>query len=218
MAEEEELKDDILSPNTLIAWERIQLPSLPTQFQSQSQSPVIVLSDQHGGEGRWSTPPAHKEHQTSVVFPPTNHEGLNFHHQCDVRETYSEKAESPSPVSSGRKPAAMGGAVAVKWWFLDFKSPGILSCVWKLFVTRGGLLRSFNFPLIGSTALLLLFWFRLRPRRRRKSRIDTIDELLGVIKEKDERINHLLHQIARMNELLLASHHGVPMISKATST
>ncbi|KAI3686525.1 hypothetical protein L1987_80204 [Smallanthus sonchifolius] len=100
MAEEEALNDDILSPNTLIAWERIQLSSLPTQFQSQS--PVIVLSDPHGGEGNWSTPPAHKQHQTSV--------------------------------------------------------------------------------------------------------------------EKDERINHLLHQIARMNELLLASHHGVPMISKATST
>ncbi|KAI7748500.1 hypothetical protein M8C21_012256, partial [Ambrosia artemisiifolia] len=31
------------------------------------------------------------------------------------------------------------------------------------------------------------------------------------------RINHLLHQIARMNELLLATRHGVAITSKAVS-
>ncbi|KAF5796842.1 hypothetical protein HanRHA438_Chr08g0368721 [Helianthus annuus] len=86
----------------------------------------------------------------------------------------------------------------------------------KFAVIRSGLFRLFNFPLIGSTVLILLFYWRLRLRRRRV-RNETIDGLLGVIKEKDERITHLLHQIARMNELLLATRHGVPITSKAAS-
>ncbi|KAL8244133.1 hypothetical protein R6Q59_010391 [Mikania micrantha] len=212
MAEEEQ-KPNILLSNTFIAWERIQLPSLPTHFQSKS--PVIVLSDSQPAEGIWSTPPSDKDHRDSVVFPPINHEGLNLHHQCDVRETYDERAKPPAQLSTGLKPTP---AAAVKWRFSQFKLTGILSGVWNCFVIRGGLLRSFNIPLIGSVLLLLLFCLRFRLRRRQRLRGEAIDELLGVIKEKDERIHCLLHQIARLNELLLASHHGVPMISKATST
>ncbi|KAK9080423.1 hypothetical protein SSX86_000181 [Deinandra increscens subsp. villosa] len=210
MAEEEERIDDILHPNTLIAWERIQLPSLPTQFQSQS--PVTVLSDPHGGERIWSTQLAHKHHRTSVVFPPTDHEGLNLQHQFDeVLEKCEERAKPQVPVATELKPAAIGAPVEVKLGFFRFRLPGILSCIWNCS------LRSFNLTTIGSIVLLFLFCLRFRLRRRRL-RAEAVDELLGVIKEKDERIGHLLHQIARMNELLLASHHGVPLISKAAKS
>ncbi|PWA37016.1 hypothetical protein CTI12_AA592670 [Artemisia annua] len=64
---------------------------------------------------------------------------------------------------------------------------------------------------------MLFVYLRFRRSRRRRVRREGVEELLGVIKEKDERIHQLLYQIARMNELLLASHHGVPMISKAAS-
>ncbi|KAI3673391.1 hypothetical protein L6452_39509 [Arctium lappa] len=149
----------------------------------------------------------------------TTTKAFNFHHHNDDRETYKERAAS-SPVSSGIKPAAMGGFVAVKWWISYFKlSGGIVSCIWKFSVIRGGLLRLFNLPLVGSMVLLLLFYLRFRLfRRRRRLRREAIDELLGVIKEKDEKMQQLLHQIARMNELLLATHHGVPIISKAASS
>ncbi|KAF5807249.1 hypothetical protein HanRHA438_Chr05g0240801 [Helianthus annuus] len=209
MAEEEALKHDTLPPNTLIAWERIHLPSLPTQFQSQQ--PIISLQDPHGGDTPWSTPPPpHKDHHTAVVFPPTNHEGLNLHHH--VPETHVETVKPSVPVVSSEVKSApivrpIAGPIWVKWWFLRFKLTGIVSYVWN---------RLINFPMVGSTVVVVLcYWIR---RRRRRSRGEAVDELLGVIKEKDERIHQLLHQIARMNELLLASHHGVPMISKATST
>ncbi|KAK1407325.1 hypothetical protein QVD17_38939 [Tagetes erecta] len=216
MAEEEEqqqLKYDIFHPNTLISWERIQLPSLPTQFQSQSS--VIVLSDPNSGDGTWSTPP------TSVVFPPNNHEGLNLNHQFNVLDTHDEKLEqtkSLQSVSSEVKPVVIGRHVPVKWWwFLQFKLSDIVSCIWDLTMVKRGLLWCFKFPLIGSTVVLLLVYLSCR-RRRRRLRGETVDGLLGVIKEKDERIHHLLQQIARLNEILLVSHHGVPMISKGSST
>ncbi|XP_076903640.1 uncharacterized protein LOC143558747 [Bidens hawaiensis] len=199
MAEEEEDQqpkdnnnNNILSPNTntLIARERIHLPSFPTQS----------LPDPTSGQRPWST--------TTVVFPPTNHEGLNLHHQFDVPDTHVDPVKvKPSPPVVTLKPPAIG--LPVKWWFLRFKLTGILSSIWN----------RMNFPMIGSTVVVFLWYLRLRRRRQRlRSRVEAVDELLAVIKEKDERIHQLLHQIARMNELLLASHHGVPMISKATSS
>ncbi|KAI7745210.1 hypothetical protein M8C21_016631 [Ambrosia artemisiifolia] len=220
MAEEEEepLKaDTLLYPNTFISWERIHLPSFPT-----TQSPVISLPDPHSDETqtRWSTPPDHKHHyHTPVVFPPTNHEGLNL--QTYVPETTHVETVKPlttDSTSSEMKPVVIGGPISVKWWVLRVKWFGILSWVWNWVFNRKGLVWFMNLPIIGSTVVMGLFYLRFCLRRRRRSRGEAVDELLGVIKEKDERINQLLHQIARMNELLLASHHGVPMISKATTT
>ncbi|XP_024971990.1 uncharacterized protein LOC112510872 [Cynara cardunculus var. scolymus] len=218
--EEDEERTLFVPPDALIEWERFQLRPIPDQFQFQShpQSQSPSLSDPHGSGEIWST--IHEDHQPSVVFPPMNHEGIHLHHHQDVREIDIERAVPPSPVSSPRPgPVAMAESIAVGWWdagmeALRFKFVGIVSFLQSLSLNRGGLLRS-HFPLAGSVVLLLLFY--LRSRRRRRLRRESIIELIRIIKEKDEKIHQLLHQIARMNELLLATHHGIPMISKATS-
>lgn len=160
MADEKEeiIKSEFLSPNTLIAWESIQLPSIPNQFHSHS--PILLLSDPHEVKPLWSTQPVHKDHRNSDIFPPTNHENLNFLHQVEK--------DQPS------SPAAVVVPVSVKWWLLQFKLPTIIK----------GLSRLFNFPIFGSTVLMLLFYLRFRLRQRRRRRV--VDELIGVIKEKDE--------------------------------
>lgn len=188
MAEEEEqlqqLKSDILFPNTLITWERIHLPALPSQFHSQS--PILLLSDPHLPDGQRSTPQPHKiDNRSSVVFPPINHEGLNLNHQFELQQTSNENAKQVLPLSSENKPAVITGPVAVNRWLLGFKLPGIVSCVWKLFVIRLGLLRSVNFPLIGSVVVLLMCYLRFC-RWRKRLRREVFDELQGVIKAKDE--------------------------------
>ncbi|XP_071703677.1 uncharacterized protein [Rutidosis leptorrhynchoides] len=219
MAEEEQLQQSetgILFPNTLITWERFHLPSLPTQFHSQS--PIILLSDPHLPESQRSTPPPHKiDHPTSVVFPPINHEGLNLNHQFELQQTNNENAKPLLPISSEVKPVVCSGPVAVKRWLLGFKLPDIVSCAWKLFEIRLSSIRAFNFPLIGSLVVMLLCYLRFC-RWRRRLRGEVVNELLNVIKVKDEKINNLLQQIARMNELLLAKHHAVPVISNAASS
>ncbi|KAI3685077.1 hypothetical protein L6452_34310 [Arctium lappa] len=221
--EEEEDKEErtlFVPPDALIEWERFQLRPIPDQFQFQSQSPSQSpsLSDPIGSGEIWST--IHEDHQPSVVFPPVNHEGIHLHHHQDVREIDVERAVPPSPVSSPRRrPVAMAESVAVRWWdagmeALRFKFMDIVSFLRSFSMNRGGLLRS-HFPLAGSVVLLLLFY--LSSRRRRRRRRESIIQLIRIIKEKDEKIHQLLYQIARMNELLLATHHGIPMISKATS-
>lgn len=57
-------------------------------------------------------------------------------------------------------------------------------------------------------AAVLLWWLYavVRRRKRRDSQVrrESRDQLLRIVKEKDEKINQLLHQIAQMNQLLLA--------------
>ncbi|XP_011072799.1 uncharacterized protein LOC105157949 [Sesamum indicum] len=55
------------------------------------------------------------------------------------------------------------------------------------------------------TAILIAFLY-FRRRRRLRDREENMDRLIGIIKERDEKINQLLHQISRMNQMLLAVH------------
>ncbi|KAL4559304.1 hypothetical protein LXL04_031442 [Taraxacum kok-saghyz] len=225
MAAEEEDEQRIVFGRSdgLIEWERLQLRPISDQFQFHSQSQSPPLSDPLGGGEVWST--IHEDYQPSVVFPPVNHEGihLHLHHHQDVREIDTERSIPPSPISSPRaraRPAGMAESVAAGWWdagleVLRFKFASVISFLRCVSASRGGSLRS-HFPLAGSMVLLLLLY--LRHRRRRRLKRESIIALISVIKEKDEKIHQLLHQIARMNELLLATHHGVPLISKAVSS
>ncbi|GKD60587.1 hypothetical protein Tco_1298096 [Tanacetum coccineum] len=190
-------KPDPLPPNTLIAWESFQLPSFPSQF------PLLLSPDPNTPLIKRSTSlPEHNNSHTSIVFPPTNHEGLNCHHHVQ-----DEKVKDKVKPELTVKPVVNVGPGDVKWWFLR----------WKLLeVVRGGLrlIWGHKLPFFG---VILFVYLRFRRSRRRRVRRQGVDELVGVIKEKDERIQQLLYQIARMNELLLASHHGVPIRSKAAS-
>ncbi|CAN8298637.1 unnamed protein product [Cochlearia groenlandica] len=57
-------------------------------------------------------------------------------------------------------------------------------------------------------AIGIWWWMRVRARRRRVNG-ETTNHLRDTIKEKDERIVKLLHQIAQMNELLIKRHKDI---------
>ncbi|XP_023911419.1 uncharacterized protein LOC112023035 [Quercus suber] len=54
-------------------------------------------------------------------------------------------------------------------------------------------------------AAAVVFWMFVLARQRRR-RVQSKGRLMQAIKEKDEKITQLLHQIARMNEVLVAHH------------
>ncbi|KAE8124383.1 hypothetical protein FH972_019277 [Carpinus fangiana] len=66
-----------------------------------------------------------------------------------------------------------------------------------------GAFRSFG-PVAAVVALVV--WTLFMRYRRRRRRAETVGRLVQIIKEKDEKITQLLHQIAQMNEVLLARH------------
>lgn len=69
--------------------------------------------------------------------------------------------------------------------------------------------RGVNWSFCSAARVAVLLWWLyavVRRRKRRDSRVkkESRDQLLRIVKEKDEKINQLLHQIAQMNQLLLA--------------
>jgi hypothetical protein len=63
-------------------------------------------------------------------------------------------------------------------------------------------------PFYPVLAIAIWWWMRVRARRKRLNG-ETTDRLGDVIKEKDERIVQLLHQISQMNELLIKHHKDI---------
>ncbi|EOA21433.1 hypothetical protein CARUB_v10001808mg [Capsella rubella] len=63
-------------------------------------------------------------------------------------------------------------------------------------------------PFYPALAIAVWWWMRLRARRKRVQG-GTTDHLRDAIKERDERIVQLLHQIAQMNELLIKHHKDI---------
>lgn len=79
--------------------------------------------------------------------------------------------------------------------------------VYSWFCNNGdgrGVFCSFG-PVAGVAVLVLWWWFFRRIKRGRRTR-ESVGHLKLIIKEKDEKISKLLHQIAQMNEVLVARH------------
>ncbi|CAN7012430.1 hypothetical protein IGI04_012536 [Brassica rapa subsp. trilocularis] len=164
-----------------------------------------------------------------LVFPPINHENL----YTDGFEMEREPSSTPSSSSSfdsdgryefNRKPQCHpletdGKSPPSRWTtFLSYYSEleaSIIQRWWKLLLARvlprfrtmvsclcsfSETLRSF-YPVI-----VVVIWWWMRNRARRRG--ETEAHLRESIKERDEVVAKLLHQIAQMNELLIEKKHS----------
>ncbi|XP_073148002.1 uncharacterized protein [Henckelia pumila] len=173
-----------------------------------------------------------------IIFPPVNHENLHIssdqiplilknNASVDQQSSYSNSdsdsdsdsiansmssstfspsnstpiAHSPPFASPKAKPAA------IDWdsWtrILHTKISGITRFIWGLSPGSWWTFRSATI-----TAVLIAFLY-FRQRRRLRAVESSKGRLLGIIEEKDEKINKLLHQISRMNKVLMATRLGV---------
>ncbi|XP_062025471.1 uncharacterized protein LOC133741762 [Rosa rugosa] len=148
----------------------------------------------------------------SSVFPPINHENLHLPTSPSLSSSSSSSLSSFSPSDSDesgpvspKKPDTQVGKCGESRSWVGFgvgllrsKVLGIGSLIgWeKVWCFGSG---------AGIVAVVFMVWsFYLRVRRRRyRKRSDLI------IKQKDEKINKLLHQIAQMNEVLVARHRAL---------
>ncbi|KAL1196786.1 hypothetical protein V5N11_024604 [Cardamine amara subsp. amara] len=108
----------------------------------------------------------------------------------------------PSEYSDGKllkKSLYREADVLQDWWELLLVR--VYSKLKNLLTWFSTTLRSF-YPVL---AIAIWWWMRVRARRKRVNG-ETMDHLRIAIKERDERILQLLHQIAQINELLLNHH------------
>lgn len=118
--------------------------------------------------------------------------------------TFSPSNSTPiarSPLFSNPK-AKKPAAIYFDLWtrILHTKAGGIMRFLWVL--SRGVVFWTFRSAAIATVLIAFLYF---RQRRRLRTVESSKARLLGIIKEKEEKINELLHQISRMNQVLMAA-------------
>ncbi|XP_073273874.1 uncharacterized protein [Primulina huaijiensis] len=104
---------------------------------------------------------------------------------------------SPLFASPKTKPAVI---YSDSWTrILHTKVGGIMRFIWGL---SRGLWWTFRSATIAAALIAFLYF---RQRRRLRAVESSKARLLGIIEEKDEKINQLLHQISRMNQVLMTA-------------
>ncbi|KAL0709153.1 hypothetical protein Bca4012_016131 [Brassica carinata] len=162
---------------------------------SESESPS---SSSRGSASSFSFPS-----DSDVVQPPLL-SPCEFYQKLPSVETTEEKCESPPPLTASKRGGRESSPPPRKVSYRE--ADDVLQHWWELLLVRvyskfknlitwfSTTLRPF-YPVI---AVAIWWWMRVRARRS--------DRLGDAIKERDERIVQLLHQIAQMNELLIKHH------------
>ncbi|XP_047955624.1 uncharacterized protein LOC125201516 [Salvia hispanica] len=174
----------------------------------------------------------HELDNPPIVFPPIDHENLHispqlppYSHQIykihagnrqisfsesdsdsdlNSSSTFSPSDSSPPPLSpiSPVKPADSTGWFN-SWTELLNPTVSVLLRFLRsaLTASRGALLT--NYRSVAFAAALAAFLY-FRRRRRLRGGEESRERLVGIIRKRDEKINELLNQISRMNQMLIA--------------
>ncbi|XP_050377897.1 uncharacterized protein LOC126795118 [Argentina anserina] len=156
-------------------------------------------------KNKWSMV-AIRDSNSSSIFPPINHENLHLPTSPSLSSSSSSSLSSFSPSDSdesGPVPPKKNPDARVSkcgesrsWAGFGF---GLLRA--RVLGIAWGKAWSFGCGVSVVAAMFVVCSFYLRARQRRYRRRCDL-----VIKERDEKINKLLHQIAQMNEVLVARH------------
>ncbi|KAE9602196.1 hypothetical protein Lal_00049531 [Lupinus albus] len=157
------------------------------------------------------------------VFPPNNHENLQiFSQNHSIPESTSSPSSSSSfssfslsdsdslsPFNSQlRRGADFVAWMSVGLQILRFKFYAIISS-FRNSASERRVVSSIGVPagvVIMSCWIMMRLWWWVSKLRKKRSFKQNEIRLMNIIKEKDEIIAKLLHQIAQMNEILIARH------------
>uniref|UniRef100_A0A1J3EB01 Uncharacterized protein n=1 Tax=Noccaea caerulescens TaxID=107243 RepID=A0A1J3EB01_NOCCA len=190
-------------------------PSSSSKSSASSSSFSLSPSDSDGQSPLTSSefdrkPPPENE-EKSPPSPSTDSDGQPPLTECQFDR--KSPPQSPTGQSGKSPPCISNGKSSSKSLYREID---IFHDGWELVLVRvysklkslvtwfSTTLRSF-YPVL---AIAIWWWMRVRARRKRVKG-ETTDRLRDVIKEKDERIVQLLHQIAQMNELLIKHHKDI---------
>ncbi|KAG8379225.1 hypothetical protein BUALT_Bualt07G0066400 [Buddleja alternifolia] len=217
--------------DNLIEWGKIR--NLPPDAAAAASPPPktpwsMVAIRNHQDHGN-DTPPIifppinHENLQLSPDTPPissqiphihTDNQQISFSDSdsdsdsdSNSSSTFSPSDSSPvllSPLFSPERPAAATARWCDSWIeILRSKVNVFVRFVCGSFTSSRGVFLTFRSAAFAAALIAFLYF-----RRRRRLRVggESKDRLIGIIKQRDEKINQLLDQISRMNQMLLALH------------
>ncbi|XP_057805132.1 uncharacterized protein LOC131020380 [Salvia miltiorrhiza] len=175
--------------------------------------------------------PKHELDNPPIVFPPIDHENLHISPQSppspyqsynihagnrqisfsdsdsdsdlNSSSTFSPSDSSPpprSPISSAR-PADAAGWFGLWAELLNSKVNITVRFLRSALTASKGALLTYRSVAFAAVLAAVLYF---RRRRRLRGGEESRDRLVGMIRKRDEKINELLDQISRMNQMLIA--------------
>ncbi|KAF8118719.1 hypothetical protein N665_0002s0033 [Sinapis alba] len=191
--------------------ENLQLASSISEFDNRYlESPSESESPSSSSRGSASS--------SSFSLLPSDSDGQPCEFYQKLPSETEEKCESPPFDSDGQSSPLTGSkrggeSPPPPRKVLYREADDVLQHWWELLLVRvyskfKNLMTWFSTtlrPFYPVLAIAIWWWMRVRARRRRVNG-ETKGPLRDAIKEKDERIVQLLHQIAQMNELLIKHH------------
>ncbi|KAL8457505.1 hypothetical protein ACS0TY_035389 [Phlomoides rotata] len=207
----------------LLEWGEIHCPPLVSAVLPPPKTPWSMVAIRNLQKHGSNDPP--------IVFPPIDHENLHISpsppatleripyigavnqrilfsdsdsdSDSNSSSTFSPSDSSPAPLSPlfPEKPAAR----RVGSWseMLNSKVNDLMQLFCSMCTSSRGVF--FTFRSAAFTAILVAFLY-FRRRRRLRGGERSRARLIGIIKERDEKINQLLDQISRMNQVLVSLH------------
>ncbi|GAA0162940.1 hypothetical protein LIER_39500 [Lithospermum erythrorhizon] len=184
--------------------------SVNAQWTSQKETPIV--KDDFFSE--------------YAVFPPIYHEGLQMYtsQESQLQESSSEHTiysrlnddedvDEDNNDDNGSKADEDDGVENE-----DGRKKGVFVEEWRCRVVQFGRtskrakwwLSGFAMTGIVSMVAVSLWWMKVG-RRRKRMQMERVQQLMLLIREKDQKINQLLLQIAQMNETL-STRRSVPVI------
>ncbi|KAF8005700.1 hypothetical protein BT93_K0091 [Corymbia citriodora subsp. variegata] len=119
----------------------------------------------------------------------------------DVDEELQGEPQPSDSAVQVREPGRAAGLLGFGFRVLGSKVFGAMNSLFGRTSAREGL-----FWLSVTSAVVVLWGVCARFRLLRMRHRERVDGLMRAVKERDEKIAHLLHQIAQMNEVLLSRH------------
>lgn len=181
--------------NEILDWE--QVTSSPSPSPPSSSSPFFSSNKY--------PPPFHDD--SSIVFPPSRHEGLHMHDQeLHPKPNVGDPPIPPCPFHlqfPGREAARCRPLLL---GFQVFCSRLLVWVNYLSFLSRRVIRSVSASGAAASAAGIVGLLFLLGLRRRWRAAVTKRDSARLLIREMDQKINQLLHQVAQMNELLTAQH------------
>ncbi|CAH2073639.1 unnamed protein product [Thlaspi arvense] len=175
----------------------------PSDSDGQPPQAACENDRESPSEAEEKTPPS-----LGGESPPSDSDGQSPLTACQF---YRKSPLSPSEGGSKSRPSDSDGKSPRK---SSYREVDIFHDWWQLLLVRvysklKNLVTWFSITLPSlSPVLAIAIWWWIRARRRRVNG-ETTDRLRDAIKERDERILQLLHQVAQMNELLVKHHKDI---------
>ncbi|XP_055961300.1 uncharacterized protein LOC130015364 [Mercurialis annua] len=182
---------------------------------------MVVIRDHSSATSSDTTAHHAVSGEDLTIFPPSNHENLlpsSFNSDPKYFPSSPMSPLSfpqsdfedppPSPTPPPPPPPQPPVTLLPQWWSLAFEIlRSRIGNVGLFFgCSTGKRSPSFwSFKNVAFVATVVLWWFSVRLRRRRRTR-KSVEHLMEIVNEKDKKIMELLNQVAQMNEVLLSRH------------